>query len=115
MPRRTTPLTEAEFVAFDLETTGDLFRVSPPMTFASGGTRALKPPAGFEDLSAAIAEQRTVVVMYEGGMTGMVERRITPRGLMQSEGRAYPTALCHFSGTGKTCRPDRIREFWIEE
>ncbi|MBC8871905.1 MAG: WYL domain-containing protein [Planctomycetes bacterium] len=98
-----------------LKTADDLFRVSSPMTFADAGTSTLVPPAGFEDLSVAIAEQLTVVLMYEGGTTGLVERRITPRGLLQSRGRSYLTALCHYSDTEKTYRLDRIQEFWIEE
>lgn len=98
-----------------LKTVEDLFRVSPPMTFADSDTSALKPPAGFEDLDIAITEERTVVVVYEGGTRGLVERRIMPRGLMRSGGRTYLTALCHASGIEKTYRLDRIRELWLEE
>jgi len=98
-----------------LRTLDSLFRVSPPMAFAGAGTSALKPPVGYENLGVAIAEQRTVVVMYEGTRTGIVERRITPRGLMQSQGRAYLAAVCHYSGSEKTYQLDWIREYWIEE
>ena len=98
-----------------LKTVDGLFRVCPPLAFADSGTAPLEPPSGFEDLGVAIVEKSTVVVMYEGGMTGLVERRITPRGLVQSRGRVYLTAQCHASGTEKTYRLDRIREFWIEE
>lgn len=97
-----------------LKTVDGLFRVCPPLAFADSGTAPLDPPSGFEDLGAAILEKSTVVVMYEGGMTGLVERRVTPRGLVQSRGRAYMTAWCHASGIEKTYRLDRIREFWIE-
>ena len=85
------------------------------MSFAESGTIALEPPEGYEDLGVAIREQRTVVVTYEGAMTGIVERRITPRGLMQSRGRAYLTAMCHRSGTEKTYRLDRIRQMSMED
>ncbi len=98
-----------------LKTVDDLFRVSSPMNFEDSGSVVLEPPEGYEDLGAAIREERTVVVMYDGAMTGPVERRLTPRGLMQSRGKAYLTALCHISGTEKTYRLDRIRELWIEE
>jgi DNA polymerase III epsilon subunit family exonuclease len=98
-----------------LNTMQDLFRVSPPMSFAESGTIALEPPGGYEDLGVAIREQRTVVVAYDGAMTGIVERRITPRGLMQSRGRAYLTAMCHLSGAEKTYRLDRIREMWLQD
>ena len=84
------------------------------MTVAESGSFALELPTGFEDLGVAIAEERTVVFVYEGGTGGLVERRITPRGLMQSGGREYLTALCHASGIEKTYRLDRIREFWLE-
>jgi len=97
-----------------LKTIEDLFRVLPPMTFADSGAFVLDPPAGFEDLHTAIADERTVVVVYEGGTRVPAERRITPRQLMQTGGRAYMTALCHSSGIEKTYRLDRIREFWIE-
>jgi len=98
-----------------LKTLDGLFRVCPPLAFADSGTVPLEPPSGFEDLGMAIVENSTMVVRYEGGMTGLVERRITPRGLVQSRGRVYLTAWCHASGIEKTYRLDRIREFWIEE
>ena len=98
-----------------LQTVDDLFGICPPTTFADSGVFVLEPPAGFADLSIAIAEQRTMVVMYEGGKTGLVERRVMPRGLIQSRGRAYLSALCHASGIEKTYRLDRIHDFWFEE
>jgi predicted DNA-binding transcriptional regulator YafY len=96
-----------------LKTVDDLFRVSPPLSFQDSGTFVLEPPAGYEDLGVAIREERTVELKYDGAMTGIVERRITPRGLMQTRGRAYLTATCHLSGAEKTYRLDRIREIWI--
>jgi len=44
-------------------------------------------------------------------MTGLVECRAIPRGLMQSHGRAYLIASCHVAGIEKTYRLDRIREY----
>jgi DNA polymerase III epsilon subunit family exonuclease len=98
-----------------LKTVDDLFHVSPPLSFTDSGSLVLEPPAGYEELGAAIREEKTVVVTYDGAVTGPVERRITPRGLIQSRGQAYLTALCHISGTEKTYRLDRIRQLWIEE
>jgi DNA polymerase-3 subunit epsilon len=98
-----------------LRTVGDLFRLSRPLSFADGGGGALEAPAGFEKLTVAIKEQRTVVMVYEGSIGGPAQRRVTPRGLLQSRGRAYMTAYCHVSGIEKTYRLDRIREFYIEE
>jgi hypothetical protein len=98
-----------------LRTVGDLFRLSRPLSFADGGGGALEAPAGFEKLTVAIKEQRTVVMVYEGSIGGPAQRRVTPRGLLQSRGRAYMTAYCHVSGIEKTYRLDRIREFYVEE
>jgi len=58
---------------------------------------------------------KTVLLIYEGGTQGLVERSITPRALLQSGGRAYPTAHCHMDGIEKTYRLDRIRELRVEE
>ena len=97
-----------------LKTAGDLFRVSPPLGFEDSGVCDLDPPKGYEELEAAIEEERTVVVVYEGGTKGLVERRITPRALLQSRGRAYLAAYCHTDGVEKTYRLDRIRELRVE-
>ncbi|MFH1920832.1 MAG: WYL domain-containing protein [Planctomycetota bacterium] len=75
----------------------------------------LEPPPGYEELEVAIREERTVLLIYEGGTRGLVERRITPRALFQSSGRAYLTAHCHMDGIEKTYRLDRIRELRVEE
>ena len=93
-----------------LKTIGDLFRVWPPLSFEDTGVFVLEPPAGYEDLVVAIREEKTVVVIYEGGTRGLVERRITPRALLQSGGRKYLTGYCHIDHVEKTYRLDRIRE-----
>lgn len=98
-----------------LKTLGDLFCVSSPLSFADASTLVLEPPAGFEDLTIAIAEERTVVVMYEGVARGPFRCKITPRCVVESHGRAYMTALCHYSGIEKMYRLDRIQKLWIEE
>ena len=99
----------------NLQTVGDLFRLSRPIYFGDGGERTIEPPAGYEELGAAIEQQQTIVMVYEGGAGGPGQRRVTPRGLLQSRGRSYLTAYCHTSLIEKTYRLDRIREFFIEE
>ncbi|MFH1919017.1 MAG: WYL domain-containing protein [Planctomycetota bacterium] len=98
-----------------MRTIGDLFRISPPLSFENAGVFVLEPPPGYEELEVAIREEKTVVVIYEGGTRGLVERRVTPRALLQSSGRAYLTAHCHMDGIEKTYRLDRFRELRIEE
>jgi DNA polymerase-3 subunit epsilon len=93
-----------------LRTIEDLFRLSPPLTADKSRTHIIEPPAGFEDLAVAISEQRTVVIAYDGGTRGPADRRITPRGMLQSNGRQYLIAYCHAAKLEKTYRLDRIRE-----
>lgn len=91
-----------------LHTVGDLFRLSPPLTADNARTYVIEPPAGFEDLAVAISEQRTVVIAYDGGTRGPADRRITPRAMLQSNGRQYLIAYCHTAKLEKTYRLDRI-------
>jgi DNA polymerase-3 subunit epsilon len=91
-------------------TVADLFRLSPPVTPEDCRTSVIEPPAGFEDLAVAIAEQRTVVIVYDGGTRGPADRTITPRVMLQSNGRQYLIAYCHASEMERTYRLDRIRE-----
>ena len=98
-----------------LETIDDLFHISPPLTFEDGGGMPLEPPVGYEELAIAIEEERTVVMIYDGGTRGPAPRRVIPHGFLQSRGRAYLTAYCHADHIEKTYRLDRIREFRVEE
>ncbi len=93
-----------------LRTVGDLFGLTPPLTFENTRTNVIQPPAGLEDLAVAIAEQRTVVIAYDGGTRGPSDRRITPRAMLQSNGRQYLIAYCHAAEIEKTYRLDRILE-----
>ena len=63
----------------------------------------------------AIAEQRTVVIVYDGVTRGPADRRITPRAMLQSNGRQYLLAYCHAARLEKTYRLDRIREVHAAE
>jgi DNA polymerase-3 subunit epsilon len=101
--------------AKQLRTVGDLSALCRPLSFEDGGAMLLEPPPGFEVLAAAIAEQRTVIIVYDGGSKGLGERRVTPRGLVRSGGRAYLNAYCHIDCREKNYRLDSIRQFRIEE
>lgn len=90
-------------------TVEDLFRLSPPLTAHDSGTHLTEPPVGLEDLAVAISEHRTVMIVYDGGMRGPANRRITPRAMLQSNGRQYLVAYCHAANLEKTYRLDRIR------
>ena len=96
-------------------TVKDLFRLSPPVTADDTRTFMIDPPTGFEDLAIAMSEQRTVVIAYDGGTWGPADRRITPRAMLQSNGRQYLIAYCHAARLEKTYRLDRIREVHAAE
>jgi DNA polymerase-3 subunit epsilon len=96
-------------------TVEDLFRLSRPLTPDDCRTFSIEPPAGFEDLAVAIAEQTTVVIAYKGGTGGLADRTITPRAMLQSNGRQYLIAYCHASEMERTYRLDRIREIYGAE
>ena len=98
-----------------LRTVEDLFRLSPPVTADDARTFPIDPPAGFEDLAVAISEHRTVVIAYDGGTRGPADRRVTPRAMLQSNGRQYLLAYCHAAEIEKTYRLDRIREVHAAE
>ena len=79
-------------------------------------TFPIEPPAGFEDLAVAISEQRSsAVIAYDGGTRGPADRRITPRAMLQSNGRQYPIAYCDAAKLEKKYRLDRIREVHAAE
>lgn len=98
-----------------LRTVGDLFRLSPPVSAEDARTFLIDPPPGFEDLAVAISEQRTLVIAYDGGTRGPAARRVTPRAVLQSNGRQYLLAYCHAAEIEKTYRLDRIREIHAAE
>jgi DNA polymerase III epsilon subunit-like protein len=98
-----------------LRTVENLFRLSLPVTPDDSRTFVIEPSAGYEDLAVAIAEQRSVVIAYDGGTRGPADRRITPRAMLQSNGRQYLIAYCHAATLEKTYRLDRIREIHAAE
>jgi DNA polymerase III epsilon subunit family exonuclease len=65
-----------------LRTVEDLFCLSQPLTPDHARTHLIEPSAGFENLAVAIAEERTVVIAYDGGTQGPADRRITPPAVL---------------------------------
>lgn len=89
----------------------ELSLLAPPLRFNSLASVLETPPAGYEDLWRAIAEQRLVEMQYEGGSSPGAIRRITPLGVTQMRGHVYLSALCHRSESEKTFRLDRIAAY----
>jgi len=54
--------------------------------------------------------QHAVVSVYDGGWQELADRRVTPRAMLQCNGRQYLIAYCHAADLEKTYRLDRIRE-----
>jgi len=98
----------------DAKTTEDLFQLCLPLGCEDAGALAIEPPPGYEELGLAMETEQTVVMVYEGGTKGLTERRITPRALLQSRGRAYINAYCHVDDKEKMFRLDRIQAFRLE-
>lgn len=66
------------------------------------------PPAGWNDVQAAIDRRRTIRFVYLYGRTLNQPRDATPLGFLQKRGNFYLDAICHISGYEKTFRIDRI-------
>ena len=72
--------------------------------------RRYEPPASeHAALTAAIAANRTVRLVYDGGSKGPGERSVTPRRLQRRGGELYLFAWCHTDAREKQYRVDRIR------
>ena len=98
-----------------LRTVGDLFRLSPPLT-ADDCPDVLDRAAGrLRGLGRGDCGTTHVVIAYDGGTRGPADRRITPRAMLQSNGRQYLIAYCHAAKMEKTYRLDRIREIHAAE
>lgn len=97
-----------------MSTVGDLFKFSPPSNFRRKGPVPPEPPSGYQELTVAINEQHTIVMVYEGATRRAARRRVTPRGFLQSRGRSYLRAFCHKDRIEKTYRLDRIRDWQVE-
>jgi DNA polymerase III epsilon subunit-like protein len=105
MLRHTTTLTKIS----------ELMSVSQPLTFADAPVCAIDPPAGFEALAVAMAEQCAITIVYKHGWQRPTPRMITPRLVLQVHEVTYVIAHCHVSDAERTFRLDRIRECWLEE
>ena len=84
---------------------------SRPAGGGRGRRRQYEPPAGdHAALSAAIAANVAVTIVYDGGTKGAAARSVTPRSLQRRGGELYLLAWCHADAREKKYRVDRIRE-----
>ncbi|MHB8970051.1 MAG: exonuclease domain-containing protein [Pirellulaceae bacterium] len=97
-----------------LSTVSRLFSVAPPLRSRVPAQLAPTAPLNRAHLTLAIAEERTVVMVYEGGTKGLTDRRVTPRALDYAHGVRCLIAYCHTDRVEKTFRLDRIRELRLE-
>lgn len=70
-------------------------------------------PTGWEALTEAIAEGRSVRIEYAGGSRGDTPRDITPRGYAHRGGIAYVVAFCHLDAFEKSFRLDRVLRYEV--
>jgi DNA polymerase III subunit epsilon len=91
-----------------------LFTVAPPLNVRVAVCPEPAGPINHAHLALAIAQQRTVVMVYEGGTQGLADRRVTPRQLDFSRGFPCLIAYCHTDCMEKTFRLDRIRNLRLE-
>lgn len=94
-----------------IERASGLFKMVPPISFDMFAVVLAEPPAGFEDLWAALANEQPVEIKYMGGSNPGATRLVTPRGVMQTRGHIYLSAYCHQDDCDKTYRLDRIAAY----
>lgn len=92
----------------------DLFTSAIVSTFEPSVDFSVTLPPGFEKISKAIEEGKTVKMNYSGGTKGKGVRTITPLGLIGKKGVLYLSAFCHIDKYEKSFRLDRIEEFRVE-
>ena len=85
-----------------VRTITDLEHLSPLLTCANAPVFTIEPPAGFEALSTAMAEQCTITIVYGHGWQRPIPRLITPRLMLKVHGVAYVIAYCHLSHAERT-------------
>ena len=98
-----------------LTTLQRLFSLAPPLSGHAAAKRARQTSVHHQHLTLAIQQQRTVVMVYDGGTKGLSDRRVTPRSLVNSRGTRCLIAFCHADQIEKTFRLDRIRDLRIDE
>ena len=98
----------------NVKTIADLSQLTKPIVFESSrGIYEVKPPIGFEDLSAAIRDRHPIVMVYEGGTKGEEPREVTPRAILGYGGIVYLAAFCHTDAREKVYRVDRIKSYHL--
>jgi len=70
-------------------------------------------PRRLSGMEPAIAEQRPVWLIYEGGSKGRRRRPVTPLGFYRHAGVAVLRGWCHLDDSAKSFRCDRIRAYEV--
>lgn len=77
------------------------------------GSKAIRPPLGWERLDEALFRCLPVRIAYVGGSRGDAPRLVTPRRFAHRGGIAYLVATCHLDSIEKSFRLDRIRTYEV--
>jgi DNA polymerase III epsilon subunit-like protein len=93
-----------------IATRQQLFLLAPPQHVDEPASSPREAFDAQRDLAWAIAERRSLIMVYEGGSKGLADRRVTPRKLVRSYGTTCLVAYCHADRVEKTFRLDRIRD-----
>ncbi len=67
--------------------------------------------AGIELLQKALDRETPLLIVYRGGSKGMIPRKVTPLGVVFSQGYRYIRAYCHTDNIEKSFRVDKIERF----
>lgn len=94
-----------------LRSADQLFALCSSLSFSSFGGMLDEPPAGFEELWLAIAQQQPVSLVYDGGSSPGEARVVTPLAVVRTRGQLYLSALCHDSELEKSYRLDKIASY----
>jgi len=67
-------------------------------------------PSGFEQLTTAIEERRSIQILYSGNALKPRLHEVAPLRIVTTSRRTYIAAICGFDGKRKLYRVDRIRK-----
>lgn len=94
-----------------INSTEELMKIIPGLTFKQYEKTLGQAPAGFELLWEAMAAEQAVEMIYLGGSKPGKARVVTPLGVTMMGRLLYLSAYCHQSGINKTFRMDRISSY----
>ena len=97
-----------------LTTVGELFALAPPLSFADAEIGPPAPSPDQQPFAQAIAQGRTVSIIYDGGTRRNAWRQVRPRAVVQLRGSTYVVAQCLVDGVEKSFRLSRVRQTRLE-